>query len=104
MDINENQLNEQKRIALVNETYEGKIYDPVILKLAFAGFLIGGVLIGFLFYLFSNGAIPLKGFGQLTASGNAPTTFFGFGIGSAIGGLIGGIVGLLKLPLISKKL
>lgn len=81
----------------LDETYEGRIYHRSLGVYALAGFLAGGIILGFIAYLISTGSLPVSGFGQFSASGTAPAVTVGFGIGSAVGALAGGIIALNKL-------
>lgn len=91
-------------VPMTNNDPEGNpVYHPMIGKGALWGGIIGGVLIGFVFWMIADGAWAVVGLGQLSSGGRGPAAFMGFCIGSGIGGLIGATMGIFKMLRIQKK-
>ncbi|MGK7391520.1 MAG: hypothetical protein ACNS60_14290 [Candidatus Cyclobacteriaceae bacterium M2_1C_046] len=78
-----------------NDPNGNPVYHPMIGKGTLWGGIIGGILIGFVFWMIADGAWAVVGLGQLSSGGRGPAAFVGFCIGSGIGGLIGAVAGII---------
>ena len=85
-------------VGYTNYDPEGHVvYHPAILKMALIWALVLGVILGFVGYMVSSGAWPIRDLGQYATSGTAVGTFVGAVIGIALGGLAGAIKGIHKM-------
>ena len=85
-------------VGYTNYDPEGHVvYHPAIMKMAIVWAVILGVLLGFVGYMVSSGAWPIRDLGQFATSGTAVGIFVGAVVGIALGGLIGALMGLHKM-------
>ncbi|MDX5438167.1 MAG: hypothetical protein LPK03_13275 [Pontibacter sp.] len=73
------------------------VYHPAILKMALIWAFVFGLILGFVGYMISSGAWPIRDFGQYATSGTAVGIFVGAVVGVALGGLIGALGGMGKM-------
>ncbi|GAB3833843.1 hypothetical protein [Pontibacter rugosus] len=85
-------------VGYTNYDPEGHVvYHPAIMKMAIIWALVLGVILGFVGYMVSSGAWPIRDLGQYATSGTAVGIFVGAVTGIALGGLIGGLMGTSKM-------
>lgn len=85
-------------VPLVDETRDGRVYDPSLAIHASIGCGLGAVLLGWLGWALAVGSVAVTGLGQWAASGAAVGTFTGAGVGAASGALVGALIALYRLP------
>ena len=73
------------------------VYHRKIGTGALWGGLIGGLFVGFIFWMIADGAWTVAGLGQMTSGGRGPAAFVGFSIGSGLGGLAGAVTGIFHM-------
>ncbi|WP_114779600.1 hypothetical protein [Botryobacter ruber] len=73
------------------------VYHSAILKMAIIWAIVFGLILGFVGYMISSGAWPIRDLGQYATSGTAVGIFVGAVIGIALGGLIGALMGMGKM-------
>ncbi|MDX5438557.1 MAG: hypothetical protein LPK03_15245, partial [Pontibacter sp.] len=66
--------------------------------------VVFGLILGFLGYMISSGAWPIRDFGQYATSGTAVGIFVGAVTGIALGGLIGALMGMGKMKHKSREM
>ncbi|ARS37997.1 hypothetical protein [Pontibacter actiniarum] len=92
-------------VGYTNYDPEGHVvYHPAILKMAIIWALVLGVIFGFVGYMISSGAWPIRDLGQFATSGTAVGIFVGAVVGVALGGLIGALMGMGKMKRKSRDL
>ncbi|GAA4437068.1 hypothetical protein GCM10023188_30850 [Pontibacter saemangeumensis] len=92
-------------VGYTNYDPEGHVmYHPAILKMAIIWAIVFGFILGFMGYMISSGAWPIRDLGQYATSGTAVGTFVGAVVGIALGGLIGALMGMGKMKRKSRSI
>ncbi|MCX2740843.1 hypothetical protein [Pontibacter anaerobius] len=85
-------------VGYTNYDPEGQaVYHPAIMKMAIIWAIVLGVILGYVGYMVSSGAWPIRDLGQYATSGTAVSFFVGAVTGIALGGLIGALIGMGKM-------